>query len=118
MKNIAKEWNMFDTLLFKIDSMIDKVKKIRADEKIDYEEIIEAETKYLKTENELLKSLQYPKQIIKSNKNYICPNKNCEIEISSVLVEKYKIKFCPECGQRIYYNPSTTCHRASVTENS
>lgn len=118
MKNIAKEWNILDMLLYKIDSLIVKIKKIGTDDNISYEEIIEAETKYLKTENELLKSLQYPRQVIKVDKNYICPNKRCNIVIPYVLIEKYKIKFCPECGQRIYYNPSATCHGVGVTENS
>ena len=76
----------------------------RSHEEPDVESIIAAETKHLKEENEQLKELQYPKQVEKIHKNYICPNMNCKIEISSILVEQYRIKHCPECGQRIYLN--------------
>lgn len=103
MKHIYTKWNILDNLFFSIEQLISIAMEYKT--KPDVECMIEAETQFLKIENESLKSLQYPKQVFKSNKNYICPNHHCKKEISSVLVEKYRIKFCPECGQRIYYNP-------------
>lgn len=100
MKNIINRWNLLDYFFFEIDKLFKAVKEIQGIP--DTECIIEAETKYLKAENESLKALQYPKRVIKSGKNYVCPNKRCGILISSVLVDNYRIKFCPECGQRIY----------------
>lgn len=104
MRDFVKEWNPLDTIFFKLGQGIGKVKDILSHEEPDVESIIAAETKHLNEENEQLKELQYPKQVEKINKNYICPNMNCQIEISSTLVEQYRIKHCPECGQRIYLN--------------
>ncbi len=114
MKNITEEWNLFDTLLFKFDLLIVKVRDIKADNNIDYEEIIEAETKHLKKENESLKTLQYPKKVKQDDNNYFCPNSRCNEKISSILINKFNIKYCPECGQRIYNATST---RHEVIEN-
>ena len=114
IKNILTEWNSLDKLFYKIDLFIISIKSYK--QAPDAEYMIEAETKYLKAENETLKALQYPKKIIKDGKNYYCPNSKCKEEISSVLIEKYKVKFCPECGQRIYYN-STTSYRETRVKN-
>lgn len=115
-KDMLIDWNILDKIFYKIDLFLINIKSYK--QTPDAECMIEAETKYLKTENESLKELQYPKKVIKEERGYCCPNSKCKEEISSVLIEKYKIKFCPECGQRIYYNPSATCHGVGVTENS
>lgn len=102
---IITKWNAIDSIIFTLEKqtkkMIDIVKDYREEEP-DAEVMIEAETKYLKEENEALKVLQFPKKAVKAEKNYICPNTKCGIEISGLLIDQYKIKFCPECGQRIY----------------
>ena len=115
IKNILTDWNILDQLFYKIDLFIISIKNYK--QTPDAECMIEAETRYLKAENKSLMELQYPKKVIKAEKNYCCPNSKCKKEISSVLIEKYKIKFCPECGQRIYYNLAELCCEASVIEN-
>lgn len=101
MKSIINEWNALDNFFYGIDKLIKVIKEMQAEP--DVESMVEAETRYLKTENESLKSLQYPKQVIKAEENYSCPNKRCNTEISRELIIDFKIKYCPECGQRIYY---------------
>ena len=107
MKKIYTKWNILDYIFFIMDQLVNLAIEYKTEP--DVECMIEAETKYLKAENESLMELQYPKKVIKDERNYCCPNSKCKKEISSVLIEKYKIKFCPECGQRIYY--LTTSHR-------
>lgn len=102
--SMATRWNILDSIILTIEMYTEKilnsVKENR--EEPDVEIMIEAETKHLKEENNSLKELLYPKVIIKKESKYFCPNKKCQIEISGILVEKYNIKYCPECGQRIY----------------
>lgn len=103
MKNIFANWNLIDTCFYKLDTFYLTIKELLSDREPDVELIIESETDYLKKENETLKELQYPRKLKSNeNKNYICPNKRCGISISALLVENYRIKFCPECGQRIF----------------
>lgn len=112
IEKINARWNMLDSVIYILESktsqLISDIKESK-DTLPNPEEMIEAETQYLKSENEKLKSLHFPKKIEKAagSKNYICPNKKCSVEISDILIEQYKIKYCPECGQRIYYLPET-----------
>lgn len=72
-------------------------------EEPDVESIIEIETNYLMEENSRLKELGYPKPVFKNcGGNYSCPK--CKTEIDAALMEQYRIKHCPECGQRIFLN--------------
>lgn len=104
MKSLITEWNYIDKLLYKLGRGIDTVKETLFCKEPDVEEIITAETKHLKQENKQLKELQYPRKLERKDKNYICPNANCRVEIAGILIENYRIKYCPECGQRIYLN--------------
>lgn len=108
LKDIVMEWNAIDRLLYNAEQLVEKIKEIVLPKEPDVELMIEIETDYLKKENERLKELYFPKKIIRTDKglNYLCPNGKCGIEIPTILVEQYKIKFCPECGQRIYINIS------------
>lgn len=107
IKKINASWNALDSIIYilenKTNQLISDIKE-RKKTLPNPEEMIEAETQYLKSENKKLKELQFPKKIVRTDegRNYICPNKKCNISISGILVEQYKIKFCPECGQRIY----------------
>lgn len=103
MKDIVNEWNLLDTFLYKLDIVTFKMRE--AFGKPDAESIIEAETAYLKKENEQLKKRGYPRPVIKLDRNYFCPK--CNTGITKVL-EQYQIKYCPECGQRIFLNKYQT----------
>ena len=103
MKIISK-WNSLDNFFFRLEELIIKVLECFEVNEPDVESIIQAETNYLKAENDLLKELQYPKKVEKEDKSYLCPNRKCRKEIAGILVERYRIKYCPECGQRIYLN--------------
>lgn len=104
MKDFVKKWNWIDNILYQFEYTINKIKENIAFDEPDVESIIETETNHLRSENNLLKELQYPKQIKEENRQYFCPNQKCRIEIERILIEQYRIKYCPECGQRIYSN--------------
>lgn len=98
----SKEWNYIDQLIYSFESFLKRGGEYAASHKkenIDVETMIEAETEYLKSENEELKKLQMPGRIICEDTKFYCPH--CQEEIHSLLIEKYQIKFCPECGKRI-----------------
>lgn len=104
VRNIVKEWNWLDCFFSKLDNAIEKITGCFGKEEPDVEFMIEAETNHLKEENKLLKKLQYPRAVRKIGNIYLCPNIRCGVEISDLLIEKYGIKHCPECGQRIFIN--------------
>ncbi|MCI6554028.1 MAG: hypothetical protein MR430_10920 [Lachnospiraceae bacterium] len=101
-KLFTTKWNPLDTLFYKLDKAVDGLRESFSQEEADVEDIIAAETSHLKHENEQLKELQYPKVARKTQCGYRCPNKRCGIEIDKELLERYKTKFCPDCGQRVY----------------
>lgn len=69
-------------------------------------EMIKADMEYVRQENEKLKKLQFPKKLKEDNrKNLVCPS--CKKVIASGhLSQETLSKFCPECGQRIFYSKS------------
>lgn len=100
--SFSKKWNYFDQLIYFIESFLNHERKYVAshkEEDVDAETMIAAETQYLKSENEKLKKLQIPGRIICADTKFYCPH--CQKEIHSLLIVKYQIKFCPECGKRI-----------------
>ncbi|MCM1125021.1 MAG: hypothetical protein NC429_00980 [Lachnospiraceae bacterium] len=102
MKVKPKEWNYIDQLIYSFESFLKREKEhavSHRDEDIDTETMIAAETEHLKTENEELKKLQMPGRVLLIGNKYYCPH--CREEIHSTLIEKYKTKYCPECGKRI-----------------
>lgn len=108
LENIIFRWNIIDDVFLHIDLSIKTIgakvaEHIEAVKEVDTETMIEAATKHLKSENEELKETFYPKRLVKDKRgNYICPNSKCDAIISMSLIENYKIKHCPDCGQRIY----------------
>jgi hypothetical protein len=110
MRYIVSEWNFLDTFIYKLDVKIAKIKEFIFPDEPDVEFMIEVETSYLKKENEQLKELHYPKGITVQDRSYYCPNRKCKTKIENILIEQYRIKHCPECGQRIFLNK---CYRAT-----
>ena len=107
MSNIAAKWNILDTFIYKVESALHRKSstfKENQNRLPDAETMIDAATSYLKEENRKLKELSYPRQVIESDKGYFCPNSKCHFKIPDILVEQYKIKYCIECGQRIFQN--------------
>lgn len=99
--NVLK-WNKIDQCLYALEQIAAKWKESHGqlhEDPIDAETMIEAETAYLRSENEKLKKLQQPGHIICDNNKYYCPH--CGMEISSLLLDEFKIKYCPECGKRV-----------------
>ncbi len=103
MNNIyVKKWNVLDSIIYKAENCISKLKNDIADSRAatpDPEEIIEAATEQLQHENQQLKKRMYPKYIIVEDEHYFCPD--CHEELDAKLIKK---KFCPECGKRIVLN--------------
>lgn len=100
------KWNVLDSIIFTTENKVkDIVTGLKESRMVipDPETMLAAETNYLMEENKSLKAHQYPKLIVKEENRYYCPNLRCEVELEKIMVEQFKIKFCPECGQRIYY---------------
>lgn len=101
----TKNWNYIDNLIYSLESFLHIHQKrilghtVLHKEEADVEIMIAAETAHLKSENEKLKKLQEPGRITCKDERYYCPH--CQGEIHSLLIEKFKIKYCPECGKRI-----------------
>lgn len=117
-KDIFIKWNLLDSFFNAIDKTAEYLKDSISTEEPDAEYMIKVQTEHLSNQNERLKKLQVPRLLKKlpDNDNYYCPN--CNIEILHLLVHKYKIKFCPECGQRIYTNITTSCREVQLeTDN-
>lgn len=104
MRDIVSKWNPLDTFLYKLDMVVAKGIEVLSPREPDVESIIEIETSYLKKENEHLKELHYPKSVIIQERSYYCPNKKCRTKIEDIMIEQYRTKYCPECGQRIFLN--------------
>lgn len=100
--NNAARWNRLDSIIFNIEKVIyhiwDGIRESR--ERLpDPEEMISAATEQLQKENDTLKKLQDPGEIVCSDGKFYCPH--CHELIANELVKEYHIKFCPECGKRI-----------------
>ncbi len=107
MSNIVAKWNILDTFIYKVESTLHKkfnILKENQSELPDAEIMINAATNHLKEENRELKKLSYPKPVIRSGGDYFCPNSKCHLKIPNTLIEQYQIKYCIECGQRIFRN--------------
>lgn len=105
--NIAAKWNIIDTLIYKTEFALHKIFNTFKENQYglpDTEIMIDAATSHLKEENRKLKKLSYPKPVIRSGEDYFCPNPKCHLKIPDILMEQYQIKYCIECGQRIFRN--------------
>lgn len=116
MNNPAAKWNLFDSFLYKIESVFTKlVSELKKDENTlpDPEEMITAATKYLKEENDHLKKKEYPGTLKIKNGKYFCPD--CRTEIPTLIIKECHTKYCPECGKRIML--TTPYHYATSHRN-
>lgn len=98
-KPISPKWNAVDTVIYKIEKMVTMIInqwKESKDPEPDVEEIIAAETKHLKEENEEYKKMLYPAEVILQEDKAYCPR--CNVEIP----QNYSGKCCFDCGQRLH----------------
>lgn len=103
MMSNSNDWNIFDKVIYHIETTVSKLGVFFKNEKTpDPEEVILAATRHLQEENEQLKDFQIPEKLTYNEKSaaYICPK--CGIELSRELIEYYKIKHCTECGKRLF----------------
>ena len=100
--NYLNNWNILDKVIYKIEVFINKAVLYMKDNKEmpEPEEIILAATKHLQEENEQLKEYRVPGRVIVREDKYMCPK--CKEVIDNKLLEKYKVKHCPECGKRLF----------------
>ena len=121
MSNFATKWNLFDSFLYKIESVFIKLEaELKKDKNTlpDPEDMITAATKYLKEENDHLKREEYPGILIVKKGKSFCPD--CRTEIPALIIEEYHTKYCPECGKRIMLTipyPYVTSHK-DITERN
>ena len=117
--NYINDWNFVDEIIYKFESAINKFFVYIKDckELPDPEEMIQAATKQLQEENEALKEYHIPGRVVIHEGEYFCPK--CKKSISNELLEKYKVKHCPECGKRLFrVNKSEeSIEKYSVDEN-
>lgn len=91
--NFAANWNRLDSFIFFCESKIRDIITEQKEEEPDVELMIEAETEYLRRENEDLKKREIPVYLIEEDGQYFCPK--CRIEI------KDAVKYCQNCGHRV-----------------
>lgn len=91
--NFAANWNRLDSFIFFCESKIRGIVTEQKEEEPDVELMIEAETEYLRRENEDLKKREIPVYLIEEDGQFFCPK--CRIEI------KDAVKYCQNCGHRV-----------------
>lgn len=91
--NFAANWNRLDSFIFFCESKIRDIITEQKEEEPDVELMIEAETEYLRRENEDLKKREIPVYLIEEDGQFFCPK--CRIEI------KDAVKYCQNCGHRV-----------------
>ena len=91
------KWNKIDSAIFFFERRFKELGIAFADSRAvepDVELMIQAETKYLRNENEYLKKREFPAYLIKDDERYLCPK--CKTEIRDT-----NVKYCSNCGHRI-----------------
>lgn len=91
--NFAANWNRLDSFIFFCESKIRGIVTEQKEEEPDVELMIEAETEYLRRENEDLKKREIPVYLIEEDGRYFCPK--CRMEIMDA------VKYCSNCGHRV-----------------
>ena len=101
--NYTNNWNLLDKTIYIIENFIKEIVSAfysESDKELpDPEEMINAATLHLQEENENLKEYHIPEKVLICTDKYKCPK--CNEEIKKELIEKYKVKHCPECGKRL-----------------
>ncbi len=91
--NIAKEWNIIDTLIMKIEDLVHNFKLADLSDQVDTEAMIVAETEHLREENEHLKARETPIYMLEEAGNYLCPK--CKAFLQD------NVNYCNNCGHRV-----------------
>lgn len=91
--NFAADWNRLDSFIYFCESKIRDIITEQKEEEPDVELMIQAETEYLRRENEDLKKREIPTYLIEENNKLFCPN--CRTEIFR------NVKYCSNCGRRV-----------------
>lgn len=95
--NYAAKWNKLDSLIFFCESKLNILKQAIEDSREsdpDPEEMILAETEYLRSEIESLKERDTPDYMIEKGKQYFCPK--CR-----TMILDPEVKYCSNCGKRV-----------------
>lgn len=91
--NFAANWNRLDSFIYLCESKIKDIITEQKEDEPDVELMIQAETEYLRRENEDLKKREFPTYLIEEDGRYFCPK--CRMEILDA------VKYCPNCGHRV-----------------
>lgn len=91
--NFAANWNRLDSFIFFCESRIKDIITEQKEDEPDVELMIQAETEYLRRENEDLKKREIPVYLIEEDGQYFCPK--CRMKIMDA------VKYCPNCGHRV-----------------
>lgn len=105
MRGMKMLTRILDSICYKVEQLAKVFHKIAVNKKDDIPDIelmIAAENQHLYIENKQLKKKQYPSRLVKNDKDYLCPDCNYHIRVEMAVVDR--IKYCPECGKRIYVN--------------
>lgn len=95
--NISSRWNIVDQMFFMIEKTIKSIHEgicDAASEEPDVELMIEAETKYLRYENEKLKKREIPLYLIEKENKVLCPK--CREQLQNL-----DVNYCSNCGHRV-----------------
>lgn len=91
--SFVADWNKIDSFIFLCESKIKSIIDEQKEDEPDVELMIQAETEYLRSENENLKKREIPIYLIEEGKQYFCPK--CRTAIVG------NVKYCPNCGHRV-----------------
>ena len=98
--NYVAKWNKLDSVISFCESKVKELKRAiveSAEADPDPEDIILAETEYLRNENAKLRKREVPLYLIKDGEHYFCPK--CQTQVTDP-----DIKYCSNCGQRVVRN--------------
>lgn len=94
--NYVSNWNLLDSIIFFCENKLHQVREAVRDSKEaepDVELMIQAETEYLRTENENLKKREIPVYMIEEDGTCFCPK--CRNKLSP------QVRYCANCGHRV-----------------
>lgn len=92
--NFAADWNPLDSFIYFCESRIKNIMAEQKEEEPDVELMIQAETEFLRKENDRLKKRELPIWLIEKDGMLLCPKCNASLSDPD-------IRYCPNCGHRV-----------------
>lgn len=92
--NFVANWNLLDSFIYFCESRIESIIAEQKEEEPDVELMIQAETEFLRKENDSLKRRELPIRLIEKDGMFLCPKCNATFSDPNV-------RYCASCGHRV-----------------